>query len=101
MHYSLRNVSGVTVLIFRPLSNHGLHLYQVSQKYLERFQSYEAYTISTLIITLGHNSVNHGVTVLALCTSSDPSLYLYQVLPKYLERFRSYGANTISILIIT
>ena len=29
VHYSFKNVSGVTVFIFRPLSNHGLYLYQV------------------------------------------------------------------------
>ena len=40
VHYSFYNVSGVTVLILRPWSNHGLHLYQVSRKYFERFQSY-------------------------------------------------------------
>ena len=61
------------------------------------------FTISILIITMGHNSVIivHGVTVLALCTSYDHGIYLYQVLPYYLERFKSYGANTIAILIIT
>ena len=82
MQYSFKNVSGVTVLILRPLSNHGLHLYQVSRKYLEQFQSYQAYTFSILIITMGHNSVIivYGVTVFTLCTSSDDDLYLYQVL---------------------
>ena len=40
VYYSFKNVSGVTVLILHPLSNHGLHLYQVLGKYLEQFQSY-------------------------------------------------------------
>ena len=39
-HFSLKILSGVTVLIHPILSNHGLHLYQVLQKYLEKFQSY-------------------------------------------------------------
>ena len=56
---------GVTVLVFWTSSNHDLHLFQVSPKYLECFKSYWADTISILIITVRHNSVNivHGVTV--------------------------------------
>ena len=36
-------------------------------------------TISILIITMGHNSIDlvHGVTVLVLCISSDHGLHLY------------------------
>ena len=40
-HYSVKIACGVTVLLCI-LSNHGLHLYQVSRKYLERFLSYGA-----------------------------------------------------------
>ena len=77
-------------------------LYQVSRKYLEGSQRYQAYTISVPIITMRHNSlyIVYGITVLGVCTLSDQDLYLYQALLKYLERFESYIANTISILII-
>ena len=40
VHYSFKNVSGVTALILHPFSNHGLLLYHVSRKYLEQFQTY-------------------------------------------------------------
>ena len=84
-------------------SVHGLHLHQVSQKYLEQFESDGADTISLLIITKEHNSINiaYGVTVLVLCKPPNHGLHLYQVSPKYLEGFKSYGADTILILIIT
>ena len=57
------------------LFNHSLHLYQVSRKHRERFQSNGADTISILIITMGYNSLDivHGVTVVVLCTLSDYS----------------------------
>ena len=53
-------------------SNHGLHLYQVSVKYLDWFQSDGADTISILIMTKGNISVKivHGVTVFIVCKSS-------------------------------
>ena len=44
---------GVTDLVLCTLSDHGLHLYQVSKKYLEWFKSYGADTILALIITRG------------------------------------------------
>ena len=49
--------------------------------YHERFKSYGADTISILIITKGHNSINivRGVTVLILCTLRDNGLLTYQV----------------------
>ena len=91
------------VLILCASSNNGLHLFQISRKYLERFKSYEADTISILIITKGHNSVNiiHVVTVLVLCTLPSHGLHLHPFSRKYLERFKSYGADKIAILNIT
>ena len=67
--------------MFFTSADHDLHLYQVWYKYLERFKSYGADTISLLISTKWHDSINiaPGVTVLILCTSSDHGLYLYQV----------------------
>ena len=67
--------------MFLTSADHDLHLYQVWYKYLERFKSYGADTISLLISTKWHDSINiaPGVTVLILCTSSDHGLYLYQV----------------------
>ena len=49
-------------------SDHGLYLYRVLPKYLERFKSYGANTMSILIITKGHNTTNIAceVTVLVL-----------------------------------
>ena len=41
-HDSIITVSGVTVLNIRTASKHGLYLYQVSRKYIEKFQSDEA-----------------------------------------------------------
>ena len=81
-HNSVNIAYVVTILSFCTSSNHSLHLFQVSRIYLERFQSYGVDTISILIITKGHNSVNiaHGVTVLIL--------HLYRVSRKYLERFQ-------------
>ena len=71
---------GVTVLVLCRLSNDGLHLYQVSCKYLERFQLLND-TMSILFITKGHNSVNiaHRVLVLVSCISSDHGPHLFQV----------------------
>ena len=47
-------------------------------------------TISILIITKGHNSVNtaHGITVLVFRTLSDHGLHLYQVLGNILNSLR-------------
>ena len=54
-------------------------------------------TISILIITKWHNSVNiaRRIKVLVLCTLSDHGLHLCQIWRKYLEWFRSYGADRI------
>ena len=75
---------GVTVLNLHTLSDHGLHLYQVQQNYLERFQSYRAVMISILIITKGHDSVKiaHGVTIFIPCTSSTHGLHVLPSLAK-------------------
>ena len=85
----MKIVRGVKVLVHGTSSNHALHLYQVSQKYIERFQTYGADTTSILIITKGYNSVKivYGVTVLVLCTSSNYAGHLYQVSQKYLEKY--------------
>ena len=85
-------VHGVTVPVLCTWSDHGLQLFQVSQKYLEQFKSYGGGMISILIITKGHNSINIacGVTILVLCTSSNHCLLLYQVLQKYFELFQNY-----------
>ena len=56
-HNSVDLEPGVTVLFLYIPSGWGVHLYQVSRKYLERFQSYVADTISILINTKEHNSV--------------------------------------------
>ena len=50
-------------------------------KYLERYQSYRADTISILKITKGDNSAKNvgGATVVYLCMSSGHALYLCQV----------------------
>ena len=79
-HNSVNLVHGVSVLVLCISSDHGLHLYQVSQKYLELFQSYGADTISILIYIKGHNSVKsaHMVIVLVLCGLSNHGLHLYQ-----------------------
>ena len=71
-HNFLHIEHGVTVLALCTSSDHGLYLYQVLPKYLERVKSYGANTISLLIITKGYNSPNiaHGVTVLVLYTLS-------------------------------
>ena len=71
----------VTCLVLCTSSDHGFRLYQVSQKYLERFQSNGSDTISILVITKRHNSVKiaRGVTVLNIYTLSDHGLHLYQV----------------------
>ena len=67
-HNSVNIVHGITVLALCISSAHGLSLYQVLPKNLERFKSYGVNTISILIITKGHNSTNIacGVTVLVL-----------------------------------
>ena len=51
-------------------------------KYLERYQSFRADTISLLTITKGNNSEKNvgEVTIVNLCKSSDHALYLCQVL---------------------
>ena len=73
------------------LSLHVVWSCQVSENYLERYQSYRADTISILKITKGNNSAKNvgGVTVDNLCTSSGHALYFYQVLGNYLERYQS------------
>ena len=43
--YFINIVLGVTGLVLCTLTNYGLHLYQVSRKYLERFLSCGAGTI--------------------------------------------------------
>ena len=48
-HNSLNIIREVTDLVLCTSPNHGLQLYQVSQKYLEGFQSYGADTISILL----------------------------------------------------
>ena len=80
-HNSITIVHGVTLLVLCISSDHGLHLYQVSRKYLDQFQSYGADTISILIYTKGYNSVKitNGVTVLILCRLSDHGLHIYQI----------------------
>ena len=67
-HNSVNIVHGVTILALCTSSDHGLYLYQVLPKYLERYKNYGANTISTLIITKGYNSttIARGVTVLVL-----------------------------------
>ena len=81
-------------------SNHGLHLCHVSQKYIKRFQSYEAYTI--LMLLKGQNSVKivRGVIFLVLCILSNNGLNMYQVWHTYIEWFQSYEAERISTVII-
>ena len=49
-HNSVNTVHGVTVLALCTVSDHGLYLYQVLSKYLKRFKSYGANTISIPII---------------------------------------------------
>ena len=96
---SAKNVGAVTVINLCTSSGHALYLCQVSWKYLERYQSYRADTISILKITKGNNSAKNvgGVTVVYLCTSSGHALHFYQVLWNYLNRYQSYRADTISI----
>ena len=74
-------------------SDDALYLYQVSRKYLKRFQSYWEDVVCILKFSKGHNSVNSvgGVIVLILSKLSDSVLHLYQVLSKYLIGFLSYG----------
>ena len=80
-HDSIKNIDGVRVLNLCTSSDDALYLYQVSRKYLKRFQSYSANTISLLKFSKGHNSIKNvdGVTPLNLCISSDDALYLYQL----------------------
>ena len=80
--YNFVNIAHrVIVLDLYTYSNHGLYLYQVSRKHLERFQNYGADTISILIITKEHNSIYIAcrVTVLVLCIISYHDLHLYHV----------------------
>ena len=88
-HNSVYLVQGDTVLVICILSGHGLHLYQVSRKYLDWFQSNGVDTISILIITMRHNSVYlvQGDTVLVTCILSGHGFHLYQDSRKYLEPF--------------
>ena len=44
-HNSIKKVCGVTVFVVCISSDYVLHSYQLSWKYLEQFQSYEADTI--------------------------------------------------------
>ena len=78
-------------------------LNQVLWKYLERYQSYRADTISILKITKGNNSAKNvdGANVVNLCMSSGHALYLCQVSWNNLKRHQSYRVNTISIRKIT
>ena len=77
----LKIVGRVMALVLSTSSDDALHLYQVLRKYLERFQSYGADTISVPKNTKGHNSVKNVGRVMGfvLCTSSDVALQLYQV----------------------
>ena len=74
------------------MSDHALHLYQVSRKYLKGFQSNCADAIYILKFAKEHNSVKSvdEVMVLVQYTLSDNALYLYQVFLKYLIGFQSY-----------
>ena len=67
-----------TLLALGTSSDHGLYLYQVLPKYLERFYSYLTNTISKFIISKGYNSTNIacGVTVLVLNTLFDHGPHL-------------------------
>ena len=80
-HNSVKIVSGVTIFFICTSSNQDLHLYQVSLKYLELFQSYGEARISVLIITMGRKSLKivSRITVLVLCTLSNHGLHLYQI----------------------
>ena len=49
------------------------------EKFLEWFKSYGADTISILIITKEHNSVNNVLRVLVFCTFPYRGQHLYQV----------------------
>ena len=93
---SAKHVGGVTVVNLCTSSGHALYFCQVLWKYLERYQSYWADTISIPKISKGNNSAKNvgGVTVFNLCTSSDHSLHLCQVSWNYLERYQSYRADT-------
>ena len=44
-HNSIKNVSGVTVLVLSTLSDDSLYLYKVSLKYSQRYESYRTNTI--------------------------------------------------------
>ena len=104
--YDLRSGALPTALHGRATSsNHSLHLYQVSRKYLEQFQGYGADPILISIITKEHNSMTtiHGVTVLV----SAHRLIMVYICTRFRENilietwFQSYEADAISILIIT
>ena len=81
----------VHVLNLCTSTDDALYLYQVSRKYLKRFQSYQEDAVCILKFSKGHNSVNSvgGVMVLVLSKFSDSVLYLYQVSSKYLIGFQS------------
>ena len=101
-HNSIKSAGGVTVLVLCISSYDGLYLYQVSWKYLERYQSYGADTKNngrTNRLSKGHNSIRNedGVTVLFLCSSSDGGLYFYKVSWEYFGRYQSYRADTVFI----
>ena len=76
-HKSVNILCGVIVIVLCKFINHGQHLYQVSQKYLERLKSYGTDTILTLTITKGHNSINIAflVTVLVFGTLSNHHIH--------------------------
>ena len=82
---------------------HNLHLYQVWLEYVEQFQSYKAYyTISKLIITMGHISVNI-VKELQFLLAAHRLIMVY-ICIKFCQNMlngKIYGANTILILFIT
>ena len=81
---SAKNVGGVNVVNLCMSSGNALYLCQVSQNYLERYQSYREDTISIRKITKGNNSAKNvgGVTVVYLCTSSGHALYF---LPSFMK----------------
>ena len=91
---SIKNVYGVIVLVPCTSPDSTLYFYQVTWKYLKRFGSYCADTISMVKFAMGHNSIKNvgGVMVLVLCMSNDHALW------KYLNGFQSYWEDTISMV---
>ena len=96
---SANKVCGVTSFNLCKMAGHALHC----TKYLERYQSYRADTISILKITKENNSrkIVGGATVVNLRMSPGHALYLCQVSSNNLERYQSYRVDTISIGKIT